>query len=192
MVLEGELGLGIQASTHRSLGPRLRAVDGVTAELGLPSPPVQSSCDRPPCSRCLRLTQVMLGAVMALLPTVGSGAPLVPATLDRSGQVPAAPASRTGLFAPGFGVVAMADELIGAALGSLLLGTGATRLVTANSTESEAATVPSRSLTSTVLNHPIGRDPTETCSPDVDRNCRTEPAVSLAGDSDMRTMGTEP
>jgi hypothetical protein len=188
MVLEGELGLGVRASTHRSLGPRLRAVDGVTAELGLPSPPVQSSCDRPSCSRCLRLIQVMVGAVMALLPTVGSGAPLVPATLDRSGQVPAAPASRTGLFAPGFGVVAMADE----PLGSLLLGTGAARLVTANSTESEAATVPSRSLTSTVLNHPIGRDPTETCSPDVDRNCRTEPAVSLAGDSDMRTMGTEP
>ena len=67
---------------------------------------------------------------MALLPIIGLAAPLVAGLLDRFGSFRMFQHLGLGLFAVGFGVLALADELIGAALGAFILGTGAAFVLT--------------------------------------------------------------
>ena len=73
-----------------------------------------------------------VGIVMAVLPLVALGAPVVGGLLDRFGSYRAFQLSGLGLFAVGFGVLALADELIVTTVGALILGLGAALLLTSN------------------------------------------------------------
>ncbi|MGI9610150.1 MAG: hypothetical protein ACR2NL_07625, partial [Acidimicrobiia bacterium] len=71
-----------------------------------------------------------VGIVMAVLPLIGLGAPIIGGLLDRFGSFRIFQHLGLGLFAVAFLVLAMADELIATALGALLLGVGAALVLT--------------------------------------------------------------
>ena len=73
-----------------------------------------------------------VGIVMAVLPLIALGAPIVGGLLDRFGSYRLFQNLGLGLFALGFGVLALADELIATTLGALILGVGAALVMTTN------------------------------------------------------------
>ena len=73
-----------------------------------------------------------VGVVMAVLPLIALGAPLVGGLLDNYGSFRLFQLLGLGLFAMGFGVLALADELIATTFGALILGVGAALVLTTN------------------------------------------------------------
>ncbi|MGI9624051.1 MAG: MFS transporter, partial [Acidimicrobiales bacterium] len=73
-----------------------------------------------------------VGIVMGVLPLIALGAPLVGGLLDRFGSHRAFQHLGLGLLAVGFGVLSLADELIGTTVGALVLGVGAALVLTTN------------------------------------------------------------
>lgn len=73
-----------------------------------------------------------VGVVMAVLPLIALGAPLVGGLLDNYGSFRLFQLLGLGLFAIGFGVLALADELIATTFGALILGVGAALVLTTN------------------------------------------------------------
>ena len=73
-----------------------------------------------------------VGVVMAVLPLIALGAPFVGGLLDNYGSFRLFQLLGLGLFAVGFGVLALADELIATTFGALVLGVGAALVLTTN------------------------------------------------------------
>jgi predicted MFS family arabinose efflux permease len=87
-----------------------------------------------------------VGIVMAVLPLIALGAPLVGGLLDRFGSFRLLQFLGLGLFALGFGVLALADELIATTFGALLLGVGAALVLTTNMSLMAASGLPDEEL----------------------------------------------
>ncbi len=73
-----------------------------------------------------------VGVVMAMLPLIALGAPIVGGLLDQFGSFRLFQHLGLGLFAVAFAVLALADELIATTLGALILGVGAALVVITN------------------------------------------------------------
>jgi Na+/melibiose symporter-like transporter len=102
-----------------------------------------------------------VGIVMAVLPLIALGAPLVGSLLDRFGSFRLFQLLGLGLFALGFGVLAVVDELVGTTFGALLLGVGAALVLTTNMSLMVASGLPDEELSGRVsllqMSMPLGQ-----------------------------------
>jgi MFS family permease len=102
-----------------------------------------------------------VGIVMAVLPLIALGAPIVGGLLDRFGSYRLFQNLGLGLFAVGFGVLALADELIATTLGALILGVGAALVMTTNLSMLAGSGLPEDDLTARMsllqMSVPVGQ-----------------------------------
>ena len=102
-----------------------------------------------------------VGIVMAVLPLVALGAPLVGGLLDRFGSFFLFQMLGLGSFAVGFGVLAFVDELIGTTVGALILGIGAALVLTTSMSLMAGSGLPDETLNGRMstlqMNIPLGQ-----------------------------------
>ena len=102
-----------------------------------------------------------VGIVMAVLPLVALGAPLVGGLLDRFGSFFLFEMLGLGSFAVGFVVLAFVDELIGATVGALILGVGAALVLTTSMSLMAGSGLPDETLNGRMsmlqMNIPLGQ-----------------------------------
>ena len=102
-----------------------------------------------------------VGIVMAVLPLVALGAPLVGGLLDRFGSFFLFEMLGLGSFAVGFLVLAFVDELIGATVGALILGIGAALVLTTSMSLMAGSGLPDETLNGRMsmlqMNIPLGQ-----------------------------------